>query len=203
MRRPASVVRYCCLELRGLSGRVISSMPASSSGRTTWSRNLVRSERPHRCMSSAIGCGSSDASSTWTWCQLSADLVPTWRRQPAPGPMDTQKVTTKAPPSSWKLGGSAPHRSHSSITRFVPRPQTSTAPVRWRNPQRRPTFCAGSLPSWASLLRGDATDDLATEAAKPLVIVALGPGAAPTGDDLLEAAEEPELAQRAVGPAVD
>src|SRR5579872_4446706 len=43
--RPAGVVRYCCLLLRGFSGIVISRNLASNRGFNTCCRNLVRSFR--------------------------------------------------------------------------------------------------------------------------------------------------------------
>ena len=63
-RSPIGVVRYRCRELRGLSGIVISSRPAFSSGRTTWSLNLVRSVRPQVRIRSAMEQGSVAFTST-------------------------------------------------------------------------------------------------------------------------------------------
>ncbi len=47
------------------------------------------------------------------------------------GPIGARNVTTTEPQRSSNVGGSMPHRWHSSMTRLVPRPQASMAPVRW------------------------------------------------------------------------
>lgn len=126
---PASVARYRCLELLGFSGFVISRSPTFSNGRSTRFLNLVRSRRPQRSISSAMGRDSHAASSTCTWCRLSANLVPPSGSKFILGPICAFNDTYTAPPLSSKVGGSQPCRAHSSITRFVPRPQTSTAPL--------------------------------------------------------------------------
>src|SRR5690606_10985268 len=62
--RPASVVWYRCIGLRGFSGMVITTRPASSRGARTWSRNLVRFERPKGPISSGSVFSSLAISST-------------------------------------------------------------------------------------------------------------------------------------------
>ena len=78
-------MRYCCFELRGLFGMVISMRPASSNGAMTWSRNLVRSVRPDGPMSPANARATSASSRTRTWYGLSADLAPTRHQVPCSG----------------------------------------------------------------------------------------------------------------------
>ena len=58
---------------------------------------------------------------------LGAHLVPTR----GVGAMAARNVTVTPSPASSKVGASIPWRSQASMTRFVPRPQTSTAPVLW------------------------------------------------------------------------
>lgn len=53
---PLSVSRYFCSRLRGLSGMVNSSNPASTSGFTRPSRNLVRFCRPTAFIIAIKGC---------------------------------------------------------------------------------------------------------------------------------------------------
>lgn len=51
---------------------------------------------------------------------------------PMSGTIGALNVTIKKPDSSLNTGGAAPCCLHRSITRLVPRPQISTAPVRWK-----------------------------------------------------------------------
>lgn len=75
--RPLAVRRYCCLLLRGLSGIVISSHPASIKGLRTWFRNLARLLLPTTCINSPMALVVRQFRMMSTWFRLSPHLVPT------------------------------------------------------------------------------------------------------------------------------
>lgn len=127
---PASVVRYCCFGLRGLSGMVISTRPAPRSGARTPSRNLVLFVRPDAAINSGSVLDSTANSSTWTWSRLRPSLVPAWSLLRAPATTSALNVTVTAPASSTNSESGTRYARQASMTRFVPRPHASIAPVR-------------------------------------------------------------------------
>ena len=110
---PATVVRYLCRELVGLSGIAIARRPASIRGLSTRFRNLERFVLPHPFMSASMDRESLAAARTQACSSLSADLVPTWSRLgpvAGPGPIPALKVTTNPPTCSSNVGGCNPYR---------------------------------------------------------------------------------------------